>query len=232
MLVNPQEPSLYVYLRLTAIVSIALCLHGCGLFGESDLDATGEITPKRHVKRQIEGIGKIASINKLDKFVLIDVKKPKLAKKAAAYYVERRSRQAQLRPTGEQIGSYMAADIVSGSVELGDSVLVKLPKPAEPEVTEEKQEIVEAAVEAPIEPEHTEVVTAEAASPAQGSAENGSEVTAEVEESIQATVTPAELPTEITEIKPAQVNVASPVVSPLDTNATPLNESNLVPPKE
>ena len=88
-----------------------------------------DAVPERVRKPITVGIGEVVSINLEQKFVLIEVKKPQQASKAISYYIERGDRRAVLRPTGEQIRKYIAADIISGTAALGDPVLVEIPKP-------------------------------------------------------------------------------------------------------
>ena len=108
-----------------------LMLVSCHLLNKEN--ETSQVNkPSKTPRKSVKGIGEVVSINMDEEFLLVDVFKPKLASKGDFFYIERGSRKAVLKPTGEKIGSYFAADIISGKAQLSDPVLVKLPKPPEP----------------------------------------------------------------------------------------------------
>ncbi len=133
------------FLKYAFLCAVALSV-SCHLWTKDDTSQRSS-NIKKIKKRQIEGIGAIVSINSELDFVLIDVRNPQLANQSSSYYIEKISRTAVLKPTGEKIGTYFAADIINGEVKLGDSVFVKLPKPPappEPEVTIQNSDAISA----------------------------------------------------------------------------------------
>lgn len=130
------------FLKYAFLCAVAL-LVSCHLWTKDDTSPRSS-SIKKIKKRQIEGIGAIVSINSELDFVLIDVRNPQLADQSSSYYIEKISRTAVLKPTGEKIGTYFAADIINGEVKLGDSVFVKLPKPPAPKVTSQNSDAISA----------------------------------------------------------------------------------------
>lgn len=136
-----QQNGKSLILFLTSALLSAAVLSSCHLWTKGDTSPLSS-NVKKIKKRQIEGIGTIVSIHSELDFVLIDVRKPKLANQSNSYYIERKSRAAVLKPTGEKIGRYYAADIINGEVKLDDPVFIKLPKPPpEPEIINSDSEI-------------------------------------------------------------------------------------------
>lgn len=102
---------------------------------KTDEIPTTQAEVKKQPKRSIKGIGEIISINSDEQFVIIDVIQPDSASGQDLFYVEKGSRSAVLKPTGERLGKYYVADIVNGNVSLKDPVIVKVEtvEPVEPE---------------------------------------------------------------------------------------------------
>ncbi len=104
--------------------------------GEKPQEAKKEESPKPHI------VGRIASIPADRKFVLIQ--------SYGSWDVETGSilttqgpegRTANLRATGEKLGQYAAADIQSGTLEIGDGVYTVpvIPKKPDPPVEAEEE---------------------------------------------------------------------------------------------
>ncbi len=77
-------------------------------------------------RRSIASIGQIVTVNTAQKFVLMKVTNEAYAQRHSLYYIEQGDRQATLRPTGERLSRFLAADILNGEVEPGDPVIVNL----------------------------------------------------------------------------------------------------------
>ena len=116
---------------LGGIAACVLLLPGCGLFGgkkhESKEEKPASDAPKL--------VGRIASIPADKRFVLIQSYGSwKVAQGELLTTRGPDERSANLLVTGESLGQFAAADLQSGTVEIGDAVYSRhTPKPQEPE---------------------------------------------------------------------------------------------------
>jgi len=78
----------------------------CGCASSKSEDSSLLDNAKQKAKRKVVEVGKIATVNKEEQFVL-----------------EAGDRKATLTPTGEKIGSFVAADITKGEVMPRDRVV-------------------------------------------------------------------------------------------------------------
>lgn len=117
--------------------ALALVLTGCTLFKTGDTDSTGKKSPTEGP----ELVGRIASIPADKRFVLIQ--------SYGSWKIETGTilttrgldeRTANLLVTGEALGQFAAADIQSGSVEIGDAVYSRhVPKPVETQAASDQE---------------------------------------------------------------------------------------------
>jgi hypothetical protein len=99
---------------------IALVLSSCGLIKKVFREAP-KPAPLQKVGRRV--IGRIASVSDTGNFVLIQKYGPgKLPTETLFQSSGISGSQASLRPTGERVRDFFAADIVSGSAAKGDAV--------------------------------------------------------------------------------------------------------------
>jgi hypothetical protein len=116
-----------------AVILIWAILHlsSCGLFkGEKAKDPKEKPTPTAP-----KLVGRIASIPAHKRFVLIQAYE-KWNVETGSILTTRGpdDRTANLRATGESLGQFAAADLQSGTLEVGDAVYSQhVPKPQEPE---------------------------------------------------------------------------------------------------
>ena len=103
----------------------------CGLFFRQKVTIAENTTNNRY-------IGRIASLPGNKKFALIEIYKGKRFETGTILISYGENRQANLKLTGEKLSRYAAADIQSGTLEIGDAVysnpaapLIELP-PAQP----------------------------------------------------------------------------------------------------
>lgn len=122
-------------------VAIAL-LASCSLFQKSPKEDEDPDKPKIEPPKLV---GRVASIPHERKFVLIQSYGPWKSDEGAILTTRGpENRAANLRVTGEKLGDFVAADLQSGTVEIGDGVYSHhVPKP--PEVPSE----TEAATQVP-----------------------------------------------------------------------------------
>ena len=111
----------------------------CGCASSKSEDSSLLDNAKQKAKRKVVEVGKIATVNKEEQFVLIKMQYSKAASSHALLYVEAGDRKATLTPTGEKIGSFVAADITKGEVMPSDRVVALIfdteansPKPLTP----------------------------------------------------------------------------------------------------
>lgn len=120
-------------MRITRVLSsalIAATLSNCTLFKKSP-DKQDPDKPKTEAPKLV---GRVASIPPDRKFVLIQSYGP-WKSDAGAILTTRgpENRAANLLVTGEKLGDFAAADLQSGTVEIGDGVYSRhVPKPVEP----------------------------------------------------------------------------------------------------
>lgn len=115
---------------ITGITACALLLSGCGLFSGKEDDSKKE-------KPSTDGpklVGRIASIPADKRFVLIQSYGSwKIGQGELLTTRGPEERSANLLVTGESLGQFAAADLQSGTVEIGDAVYSRhTPKPPEP----------------------------------------------------------------------------------------------------
>lgn len=104
-----------VFLLSGALIS------SCGLGAAENPSLTNNA--KKKVKKSAEDVGRVATVNESEQFVLIKVQYSQVASKHPLLYAEGEGRRATLTPTGEKIGSFLAADITKGEVIAGDRVV-------------------------------------------------------------------------------------------------------------
>jgi hypothetical protein len=114
----------------TGIAVCSLLLSGCGLFGGKQ-DKPKDESPTAHAPRLV---GRIASIPPDKRFVLIQSYGTwKIGQGELLTTRGPEERSANLLVTGESLGQFAAADLQSGTVEIGDAVYSRhVPKPPEP----------------------------------------------------------------------------------------------------
>jgi len=97
-----------------------ITLSSCSHFKKSADAETDEVV-KKEPRRKIHG--RIASVSEAGKFVLIQKYGPgRLPKNTLFQSAGVSGSQANLRPTGERVRDFFAADILSGEAEIGDAV--------------------------------------------------------------------------------------------------------------
>ncbi len=105
---------------ITAILACALFLASC-------VDKTAETSPPIPKKEEARLVGRIASVNKDPDFVLIQSYGSwKVQTGVILATFGSNGRAANLKVTGEKTGQFAAADIQSGTLEIGDSVYTTL----------------------------------------------------------------------------------------------------------
>lgn len=108
--------------HLTAITALCLTLSSCGLIHKiaqvkPDLEAEQKKSPTRQI------VGRIASVSEKGNFVLIQkYGAGKLPKNSLFQTHGADGSSANLKPTGERVRDFFAADIISGKVSQGDAV--------------------------------------------------------------------------------------------------------------
>lgn len=108
------------HFQTTAILTCALFLNSCA----DKPAATPPITEK---KEQSQLVGRIASIHRDHNYVLIQSYGPWSVQSGAILATSGTDgRAANLKVTGEKTGQFAAADIQSGTLEIGDSVYTTL----------------------------------------------------------------------------------------------------------
>lgn len=99
-------------------VLVSLCCSGCGLFKKK---------PKIVLRNtNIRLVGRIEQVNEEARYVLIRRYGPwKFDGGEEVAESRGDERSASLLPTGEKLGEHIAADIRSGTVEVGDAVYIR-----------------------------------------------------------------------------------------------------------
>lgn len=125
--------------RISSLVLIVTALTHCGLFKKSE-EKEDKDKPKTEAPQLV---GRVASIPPDRKFVLIQSYGPWKSESGAILTTRGpENRAANLLVTGEKLGDFAAADLQSGTVEIGDGVysrhVPKAPEPA-PGVSPETQ---------------------------------------------------------------------------------------------
>lgn len=136
--------------KLIGITVCALLLAGCGLFS-GKTDESKEENPSAQAPKLV---GRIASIPADKRFVLIQSYGTwKIDQGALLTTRGPEERSANLLVTGESLGQFAAADVQSGTVEIGDAVYsLHTPKPPEtPAQTPEEPELPENQKTSPVE---------------------------------------------------------------------------------
>ena len=115
---------------------LGISLITCSIFLSSCADKPAPAPPEKPKKDQIRLVGRIASVHKNPDFVLIQSYGTWTVPTGAILATSgTEGRAANLKVTGEKTGQFAAADIQSGSIEIGDSVYTTLTY-KEPEETE------------------------------------------------------------------------------------------------
>lgn len=116
-------------LCLVVLACVSIC--GCGWL-KRETTATPEETEKPAPKAEL--IGRISSISPNSRFVLIQRYQSFTASIGTVLTTRGdNDRSANLLFTGESLGAYAAADIQSGSPQVGDAVFLPAPVEAKPE---------------------------------------------------------------------------------------------------
>ncbi len=116
--------------RVTVSRCLGLCLagllSGCGGFGGAE-----EKEPEEESRTAPRLVGTIASVPRDQGFVLVEgFGEWRLGEGLLLSSVGEQERRASLKITGERMGRYAAADILSGQVESGDRVYARpMPEP-------------------------------------------------------------------------------------------------------
>lgn len=96
-----------------------------------------EENPDQKNKPRTQVVGRIASVSKTGTFVLIQKFGPGLLPPDALYQSRGLDdRSASLRPSGERIRDFFAADLLSGQAQKGDAVIAYSRLPEKPETAE------------------------------------------------------------------------------------------------
>jgi len=125
---------------LAAGAVMAGCGPGCGWWrkGEAQAEMRGE---EEAQEPRAAVVGEIASVHREDRFVLIKRVAPGGFGSGMAYFsLNPDGRTASLRPTGERLGRFYAADIQEGNPAPGDLVMARRMPPEEaPQATPVRQ---------------------------------------------------------------------------------------------
>ena len=128
---------------MKVLLALAFFFTSCASNKDKDEDKDKPEAPDQQI------VGRIALVSKVGKFVLIQKFGPGVLP-ANALYQSRGpdGRSAALRPSGERVRDFFAADLLNGSVERGDAVMAyKNPEekneeePESPEKGENSEEI-------------------------------------------------------------------------------------------
>jgi hypothetical protein len=138
-IINHQSPNISISQYLNILISLSL-----SLFLSSCADKTAETPPPTEKKDQARLVGRIASIHKNPDFALIQSYGTwNVPTGAILATMGLEGRAANLKVTGEKTGQFAAADIQSGTLEIGDSVYTTLsyqaPKEEEETAPETKE---------------------------------------------------------------------------------------------
>jgi hypothetical protein len=125
-IINHQSPNISISQYLNILISL--------LFLSSCADKADETPPPTEKKDQARLVGRIASIHKNPDFALIQSYGVwNVPTGAILATIGLEDRAANLKVTGEKTGQFAAADIQSGTLEIGDSVYTTLSYQAPPE---------------------------------------------------------------------------------------------------
>ncbi len=105
---------------LIPIGCLTLFCH-CSLGNKKTTGNISDNVEKLH-QRKTTDVGKVATVNIEEQFVLIKLLNAQSGTKHPLLYIESGTRKATLTPTGESIGSFLAADITKGVATAGDQV--------------------------------------------------------------------------------------------------------------
>lgn len=123
------------------LLTLPLLLSSCGILQNLAKEKPKPEEQKKPPTRQI--IGRIASVSEAGKFVLIQKYGPgKLPKNALFQTHSNDGSSANIRPTGERVRDFFAADLITGTVNKGDAVSsfrLEPEKPKQPEKTPEPE---------------------------------------------------------------------------------------------
>lgn len=120
----------------------------CSSFLSSCADKPAATPPEKPKKDQIRLVGRIASVHKNPDFALIQSYGTWTVPTGAILATSGTDgRAANLKVTGEKTGQFAAADIQSGTLEIGDSVYTTLSyqEPEEEELTADPESPIEEA---------------------------------------------------------------------------------------
>ncbi len=135
----PIPPSLPLPLPLPISLSPLLPLLFLTLFLTSCADKPAEIPASKPKEEQARLVGRIASIHKNPDFTLIQSYGTwNIQTGAILATIGPNGRAANLKVTGEKTGQFAAADIQSGTLEIGDSVYTTLSSETIEEVKEDE----------------------------------------------------------------------------------------------
>ncbi len=112
---------------------LLLLLPSCSLFEKEKETASEAEEEKKNTGPERRIVGRIASVSQAGEFVLIQKFGTGSLPKNTIYQSQGpEGRSASLRPSGERVRDFFAADLISGKVEKGDAV-VAYPNPREKE---------------------------------------------------------------------------------------------------
>lgn len=121
-------------MKLLLLLSASLLLISCGA-----LKSLGREEPKPELENQPptrQIIGRIASVSEAGQFVLIQKYGPgKLPQHALFQTHGSDGSSANIRPTGERVRDFFAADLITGKVQRGDAVSSFRLQPEKPKET-------------------------------------------------------------------------------------------------
>ncbi|MEN8695416.1 MAG: hypothetical protein ACN4GG_05765 [Akkermansiaceae bacterium] len=124
------------------LLPLTLALSSCGALKNLSTQAPEKQEQKKPAARQI--IGRIASVSEAGKFVLIQKYGPGRLPKDVLFQTHSiDGSSANIRPTGERVRDFFAADIITGETKKGDPVSsfqLQPEKPADLPSTEKVEE--------------------------------------------------------------------------------------------
>lgn len=128
-------------MKILFALPLLLCAFSCS--GSSPQETEEEKEPV--IQKKI--VGRIASVSSTGTFVLIQKYGPGSLPEEDIYQSQGEDgRQASLRPSGERVRDFYAADLIRGEVEIGDAV-VSFSEPQVDEVEEPNKNISESPEE-------------------------------------------------------------------------------------
>lgn len=132
---------------------LALALSSCSS-SEKDNSEKKEESKEKEKKVQKQIIGRIASVSATGGFVLIQkYGAGKMPLNAIIQSAGPDGRNASLRPSGERVQNFFAADLVNGEVEIGDAVVAYYDQKPQEDITPIKEENPPKTSDSPEKPE-------------------------------------------------------------------------------